>query len=925
MDRQKLAQKLIEENPENRRILLERYGKFCDVALAEALQKLCYEIWTSAPQKVSAIVETLREISKTNPSKEIEAYADWTEAIENLVNGRLEDCLKCLDKSEALFGEAGKEQVAATTQISKLYALALLGRYDEAVACGRRARDVFLGGEDLYSAGKIEHNIGNLYLRRDLYREAEPYLASAHRRFSALGDQSQMAMLENNLAFALAAQNRFREAEKIYKKGLGRCEKYGLASIQADIEASMSNLYLFQGRFDRALELLERARRKYETLKMPHQTATSELEIADIYLELNLLPEAVGFYERTERKFAELGMQAELARSFLNHARALFLGGEKDSARALLERSEKLFEAEGNSIAAGAVKFAKAQIAFGENELAAAAEEAEKARAIFSEGGSRRHELTVCWLLGEISRARGADEKAREIISATLERAAGQSRQVEYLCLVSLGKITGDEKFFRRAVALVENSRASLSAEEFRTAFLADKVRPYAELVRIRLAAGDVAGAFAWHERARARTLLEAMTTDDARTASPEDKKLAALREELNWYYSRINRQNGDGLTARREAAALRRLAGKREVELAELERRRRIGETAARRAAGEFTLESLRKKLTDTALIEFAVFDGKLSAFVVTDAELRFFRDFADERTVAAEIRQFLFQVKTARFQNELSAANRRLALQRLLSHSQRLYDALLRPLEAAVERKRLIFAAANLLHYLPFQALHDGEGFLVEKREVGYAPSAAILQNCLNRPAPALEKALLVGVADRLTPLVETEIAALGGLFRDSVELRGKRATLKNLHRNVGAADVLHLACHGTFRPDNPAFSALALSGGNLTVGDARNLDLTNKLVTLSACETGLNKIVSGEELIGLMRGFLAAGARSLVLSLWTVSDSSTLGLMKNFYRHILSGSNLSRALQAAQIELLKENPHPYFWSPFIVVGHW
>ena len=100
---------------------------------------------------------------------------------------------------------------------------------------------------------------------------------------------------------------------------------------------------------------------------MAHQTATSELEIADIYLELNLLPEALDFYEKTDAKFAELGMQAELAQSLRNHAKALSLLGEKESAGTLLDKSEKLFEAEGNLIAAGSVKLAKAQILFDEN------------------------------------------------------------------------------------------------------------------------------------------------------------------------------------------------------------------------------------------------------------------------------------------------------------------------------------------------------------------------------------------------------------------------------------------------------------------------------------------------------------------------------------------------------------------------------
>ncbi len=923
MNRQRLAQKLIENDGAERKRLLAKYINLCDSDLAKSLQQICYEIWTSEPQKVSGIVGTLREMTILTADKEIEAYRDWTAAIENLVNGRLEDCLNFLDKSENLFKSLGKIHTAATTQISKLYALALLGRYDEAVACGLRARDVFLAHRDIYSAGKIENNIGNLYWRRDLYRESEPFLDSAHARFMEIDDQRQIAMVENCQAFVKALQNNFREAESVYRRALKRAEANNLIVTEAEIETGMSNLYLFQGHFDDALKFMEKSRQKYDVLEMPHQSANCELEIADIYLELNLLPEAVEFYEKAEAKFIEFGIQAELARSFLNHAKALSLLGEIEDSKEFLNKSEKLFADEGNKISAASVKLAKAQIFFGENDFDKAQAETEIALQIFKKGGNLRQELAARWLLGEIYLTRGAKEKARQVFRQTRKRAADQSRQIEYLCLVSLGKISNDEKFFLKAIELVENSRSSLAAEEFRTAFLADKVLPYNELCKIKLAAGDFPEAFRWHERARSQTLLETINVTSKK--SPQNKKLAELREELNWYYSRINRQTASGLEARKEIAELRKLAEKREKDFAELRRRLQTSENIERGAAQNFDLKNLQKKLSATTLVEFAMIDGRISAFVVTDESLEVFPAFADQETVTAEIRQFLFQIKTARFQDQLSAENRRLVFERMLHHSQKIYDALLRPLAKLFDRRRITFVAADILHYLPFQALHDGEKFLIERREISYAPSAAILQNCLSKEVAAPKSALLIGVADRVTPLVKSEIKMLGELFAESVPLIDQKATLKNLHKNIASADVLHLACHGTFRPDNPAFSSLALFNENLTVSDAQNLNLMNKLVTLSACETGLNKIVSGEELIGLTRGFLAAGAGSLLLSLWTVNDRATLDLMKNFYREILCGETLSSSLQTAQINLLKENSHPYFWSPFILIGHW
>jgi CHAT domain-containing protein len=925
MNQKELALTLIESPSDERRHLLAEHTRFADAELARIFQQICYEVWTSEPQKVSKIVEILRDLTGLTNNAEIRAYTEWTTAIEHLVNGRLKDCLRWLDKSEESFKNLEKFHAAATTQISKLYALALLGRYDEAVACGLRARDVFVAENDSYSVGKIEHNIGNLYWRRDFYPEAEPYLASAHSHFAAIGDQRQLAMVENCQAFVKALQNQFREAEIVYEQALKRSAENDLTVTEAEIEIGMSNLYLFQGRFDAALKFMERSRQKYDLLKMPHQSANCEFEIADIYLELNLLPEACALYEKAEKKFAELEMQAELARSLLSHAKALFALDERDEAANLLDRAEKLFVAEGNLISVAAARLSKAQFYFLDENFTEAETQAESALQTFVAGGNRRHELLSRWLLGEIRLKKNELESAETIFRQTLETAvAGGARQIEYLCLASLGKITGEEKFFLDAVNLVENSRAVLAAEELRIAFFSDKLLPYNELVKIKLAEKNFAAALSWHERSRSRTLLET-TRDEAENYS-QNPKLAALREELNWFYSRINRQTSSGLEARRDVSGLQKQAFKREQELAELERRLAVNEET--NAVGEtkaFDLEKLQSVLSETTVIEFANFDNRLQAFLINEDGLEVFRFPFDLETLQGEVEQFLFQIKTGRFLEKLSVENRRLASERLVRRARTIYDALLRPLERFCRGKRLAIVPTSFLHYLPFQALHDGEKFLVEDWEIVYAPSLSILQKCLSGEISPPESALLVGVADRVTPLIDTEIETLAKLFRTSVQLTGEAATLENLRENAEKADVLHLACHGKFRLDNPNFSALNLFKENLTVKDARDLRLQNKLVTLSACETGLNKIVSGEELLGLTRGFLYAGAGALVLSLWTVSDKSTSDLMRRFYKGFLNGVNLGKSLQDAQIQLLRENAHPYFWAAFVLIGHW
>jgi CHAT domain-containing protein len=253
------------------------------------------------------------------------------------------------------------------------------------------------------------------------------------------------------------------------------------------------------------------------------------------------------------------------------------------------------------------------------------------------------------------------------------------------------------------------------------------------------------------------------------------------------------------------------------------------------------------------------------------------------------------------------------------------RLHGLLLEPLEPRLGERRLVVVPHRQLHYVPFHALYDGERYVVERRELCTVPSASVLHHCLARPRAAGGGALLLGVPDARAPRVRDEIQALASLFADPLVLLGPEAQAAALRRHAPDAAIVHLACHGTFRPDSPLFSALHLADGLFTTRDAYGLELHCDLVALSACETGVNRVAPGDELVGLARGFFAAGAPALLVSLWTVDDASTAELMVHFYRGLQAGDSPAQALRSAQRALMAEHPHPFFWAPFVLMGRW
>jgi CHAT domain-containing protein len=116
---------------------------------------------------------------------------------------------------------------------------------------------------------------------------------------------------------------------------------------------------------------------------------------------------------------------------------------------------------------------------------------------------------------------------------------------------------------------------------------------------------------------------------------------------------------------------------------------------------------------------------------------------------------------------------------------------------------------------------------------------------------------------------------------------------------------------------------FSSLRMGDAHLSLLDLYSLNLSSELVTLSGCSTGLNAVVGGDELLGLVRGLLCAGTRALLVTLWDVDDRTTEDFMRRFYGHLVTGSDKAKAIRQSMREVREQNPHPYYWAPFALIG--
>lgn len=937
---QNLAKKLLAaETASERRALLKIVSKETHfLELAKAVKDFCYSHWTSEPTKAQTSAKVLRLIYRKSPQREIEAYAEWIDGIAQITGGKLSSAAKKLDESFEIFLSLKKNYEAAQTRVARLYALALLGNYDQAVKSGQQALRIFKRHGDDLATGKILHNLGNLFYRRGIARTAKDYFFRARTHFAKAEDDYQLAMIENNLAAVFVMENDFRQAEKFYESALAIADKLKMSVTEAEIKASLGNLALFRGRLDRALQYLETSRRKYEDLKMPHQTAIAELEITDVYLELNLNEEAFSICETVSETLRRLKMRGEEARARANFGRAAVRCGHSAAARRQLKKAARLYLLEKNRSGAATVEIVRATLELTQKNFRAALQAARKVETLLAASENFREKLAVRFIRAEARRELGETTAAAKELQKIFDDAMrAEQPNTAQAAQVALGKIhfrvrnfRRAEQHFKEAIRLTETLRAPLAAEEFRMAFLADKLASFEFLTKIYLAENKFEAAFLLTERARARVLAESIATDFAaeKPTSVLENKLQSLREELNWFYSRLNRAANDA-----EIKIFQAEAVKHERQIGDLMRQIAALQTsrATRRGGGkadETTRENctnLQRRLgKENALIEFVNLDGNISAFVVTDEQINFFADLAAESEIVSLLESIQFQFGALRYgADKLGGGFIGDLKKRADFYLQKLREKLFTPLAERLGERDLIVVPIGALHYVPFHALTDGKQYLVETRKIVYAPSATVWSFLASKSFSPLKTALLIGFADERIPFVNREIENLGGCFPRRKIFTGEQATFSAFAENAGNFDVLHFACHGNFRPENPMFSSLHLADGWVTVRDICSQKLKAEIVTLSACETGLHKILAGDEILGLARGFLSAGAKSLILSLWTVNDEATTELMKKFYAELQTGKSAAAALQSAQRDFIERGTHPYFWSPFALIG--
>ena len=935
-----------------------RAGGLLDIDGLDGLLDVADRLIREDPSKARRLAELCSELAGAAYAPGAIPRANYILAGTHNMNGEFEEDLRFTRAAYDEFVALGMNLEALRTNVGKMVALFELGRYEEALGTGQIVLAA-LNGEgqpkvtptqresDLLTA-LVYQNRGTCYAHMGCYDEALDAFAVAEKHYRSLGATERLGEITDNRGIILRYLGRGGEALAAHETAAAVFEEAGLTLSYALALGNIGETHTQLGNYTRSLEAFERARRILSSLDASVDEHDILLDTANTYLVLNLYPEALAAYREANNLLENSGMRFERARGLWAMGSTLIACSQLDEAERALSEAAVSFAAVDNMPLLSSVMLEQASLADARGDRIAALATTRRALELVSEGGWPVQHVYACLRLADLlltdtvaaephllAARLLADHLALPHLRYRLNERLGHLRRLQ-------GRDEEARVLLEEAVDEIERLRGAVAQDAMRSSFLRDKTAAYEDLLLLHLARHDeesIRQAFAIAERAKSRALVDLLTgvaeKEPVRSADPElEKRIRALQADINAVYGELLGDRGGD----ERPVPLPNLHA-RAVELEQETSRLRLQSAAVGYAPDPFAAsippDDIQDQLpSDTVLLAYHVAGDEVLAFVNVRGKIRVTRHLG----TVGEVERLLHKldIQWERFRVGREFAGRHMAT---LERSARqvlaaLYEELVAPLEPLLEEAVSVSGGAGSvpmlavvphgpLHRVPFHALFDGERYLIERFEVSYAPSATVYALCQDREPVDRNGAAVFGVEDPLIPAATAEARAVAERLPGAGVYVGDGATVEALREEASGSSILHLACHGLFRSDNPMFSSLKLHDGWLMAADAMSLDLPGALVTLSACESGRGEVIGGDEVLGLTRAFLGAGAATLVVSLWLVQDETTAELMGDWYGRLRGGEGRTAALRAAQLELKERHPHPYYWAPFVLIG--
>lgn len=860
----------------------------------EALKSHSATFYFDRPNEALRVAEIAQRLGNLL-SRPASALGDWALANAYMFIEHFQAAVDLFDQARAVYLAEDRPLDAARMGVGHVWALAYTGQFERALALAAEIEPVLIeasreNSADYRRLGGLFNNVGIAYELLGQYEEA---LAAYDQKLVIARDQNKpldVARTQHNRACALTYLNDFDEALAAFRNAEVAFREAEATADLARLAYNRGTLYAQWGRY---------------------QDAETELAAADTWLR-----------ESKASSSARAALTVYRALAHLAYNDAL-----DEKLYAKLRETQPVLTTHGPRFEEGLAWLAVGRHLLASGELSQADEAFGKVQTIAEAGGG----LPLMW-------------QALRYLGILAERCGEAETAMSY---------------YQQAIEHVEALRRRLYVGAFRAGFLTDKLSVYGDLALLQAQQGRLEAAFATVERAKSRLLVERMVyrlhNKVAELMKMEDSHFQDLAQRLQHLLARLDdldRQARLEETGERGAWTAvpnpETLQAVTDVEqqvqglTRQIEREYPRVSSVTTDEAGSLQrvqaqLSRLAADRPESTLLQYHIARGRVRVFVVNREGIRDYHDLASLSDVEAARQRFSAAIERAlglnvRYGREMLTRYLPALLADVETHLTTLYDHLMRPLAITLSTEdSLIISPAGALHYVPFHALYDGAAYVIERCEVSYTPSATVLDLCEQNTSD-VEKVLVMGYGGEGLEHIITEAEATARIFSEVDLVHGEAATAKRLLREGPKCRLLHLAAHAHFRADNTMLSAFSLADRRLTLAEILRLGLSTELVTLSACETGHGRLY-GNDLISLACGFLGAGARSLLVSLWRVDDPITASLMKTFYQALQNGYGRAAALRKAQLALLTQGReqegaygfyrHPAYWAPFTLIG--
>jgi tetratricopeptide (TPR) repeat protein len=923
---------------------IKRHPELVQPAVVSDLTALVPQLVKSDRNRALAVAETTVMIANRLDDAESVAQSLRAKANAFYALGRNKTALKHHGRALRLFRSTGSAEQVARTLSSLIQPLILQGRYSRAFAAAREARKIFTAQENRWRIARLDLNLGNIFDRQDRFREALQCYERAYQYLSLYqqDDCEGLAVALHNMAGAYVSLNDFRKATSTYEKARAFAAAHDMPALVGQTDYNIAWLHYLKGDYSHAISMLQAARETCRSTDDEYHVALCHLDLSEIYLELNLIAEAAEAAELADASFSQLGMQYERAKSLTNLAVAMSRHGNAVRSLELFLEARRIFVKERNRVLPSVIDLYRA-IVLSDNRCDAEARMLCLAALHTFQRARLTNKAVVCRMLLAQLHLRQNDLRAaqrecvqvvKKLTSVELPFLSCQAYALRGEVEAAAGHDVKSYQSYQQARAYLDKLRNRLHGEELKIPFMKDRVTIYESLVALCMKRAQneegAAEIFEYVEQAKSRTLFESLSSSGSPAGlAPQGQKQHAekireLREDLNWFFHKAEmaqlRQ-----TSRRELTGLRTELRRRERELLKLVRENVPANDQANDSglAPTFTVHQVREVLSaDTTILEYFQVQGHMIVLLLSHSRFQI--------VPLGEISRIstlmdLMQLQLAKLRLDPNYVTRFAAvlLAAIQTHLQEMNKLLIEPIRGLLSVGHLVIAPHGILHNLPFHALFDGLQYLIDEFTVSYAPSASVYALCETRSVPSNGGSLVLGIPDPAVPFVQEEVEAVAAYLPNAELLLEKNATVQRLRQRGPCSRFIHIATHGYFRRDNPMFSGIRLADSYLTLYDLYQLNLSAELVALSGCSTGLNVVAAGDELLGLARGLIHAGAETCLLTLWDIQDQSSARLMKLFYSYLASGCTKAVALQQTMRQVKSEQSHPYYWAPFILVG--